>query len=372
MAPRLRAIRMFFFMAGLGISTWAIIAPFTKIRFNLNDGELGLILLAGGTGGVVSMPFCSLAIARFGSRTLLVGASVLLGIMLAVLSVAPSPAAFTALLFLYGLVFGVVDVAMNTQAAVIETQSGTRQMSLIHGFFSIGGLAVALATSLLLRAGLSNAACAGLTGLAVLLVLPQARHLLARRFDPPAHGPRLAMPNRATIVLGLCCFACFLTEGAVTDWSTIFLRFSRAMSLAGAALGYAAFAVTMAAARVFGDRVVTRFGAATVMRLGCALAVAGLGLAIFTPYGLAGIVGFALVGLGIGNIAPLVFSAAARVPGMAASLSVPAVVGLGYLGFLSGPVVIGLVAYRLNLATAYGLDAGLLVATFFAAEAVAD
>ncbi len=369
-APRLRAMRLFFFLAGLGMAAWAIIAPFIKIRFRLDDGTLGLMLLAGGIGGLVSMPLCSLLIGWVGSRMLLFGASLLLGLLLPVLSLAPSAAAFTILLLLYGLVFGGVDIGMNSQAALLETRSGSRQMSLFHGFFSIGGLTVALATSLALRLGASTPFCAIIIAAVTLLILPQVRQLLPRTADPPAAGPAFVMPNRATLLLGICCFSCFLTEGAVTDWSTIFLRFSRAMPLASAALGYAAFAVTMAASRVLGDRVAMRLGGANVMRLGCGLAILGLLLAIALPYGVVGIIGFGLVGLGLGNTAPLIFSAAARVPGMPASLSMPAVVGLGYAGFLIGPVAIGLVANRLSLSAALGLDAMLLFATLFAAEAV--
>ncbi len=364
-------MRAFFFLAGLGMAAWAFVAPSIKIRFGLDDGTLGLILLAGGIGGLISMPICSLLIDRVGSRVLLCGASVLLGLLLPVLSLAPSAAAFTVLLLLYGLVFGGVDVAMNSQAAVIEARSGGRQMSRFHAFFSIGGLAVALAASLALRLGASLQLCAAIVGLAMLSILPQARRLLPRVLDAPRAGPQFAMPNRAALVLGLCCFTCFLTEGAVTDWSTIFLRFTRAMPLASAALGYAAFAVAMAASRLFGDRLAARLGAANVMRLGGALAVLGLLLAVALPYGVAGIIGFGLVGLGLGNIVPLIFSAAARVPGMSASLSMPAVVGLGYAGFLTGPVVIGLVANRLSLSAALGLTAALLFATLFAAGAVA-
>jgi hypothetical protein len=107
-----------------------------------------------------------------------------------------------------------------------------------------------------------------------------------------------------------------------------------------------------------------------VMRLGCALAVLGFSLAIFIPAGWVDVIGFGLIGLGTANIAPLVFSAAARVPGMAASHSAPAIMALGYTGFLMGPVIIGLAANHLGLGFALGIDAALLGATFFAAKAV--
>jgi MFS family permease len=370
-AVQLRAVRLIYFMAGTGISAWAIIVPFSKIRFHLDDGTLGLILLAPGIGGVIAMPFCGMLVAKFGSRTVLLVSGIIFGVILPALSVAPSPAALTILLFFYGLTFGAIDIAMNAQAVVAEARSGQLKMSSFHALYSIGSLVIALATSFLLRLGLTNAICAFLSAGVIFILLGQTRHLVPKAEDLPSHGPKLALPNRATLILGLCCFACFLTEGAITDWSAIFLRFSRGMNLDAAFLGYAGFSVAMAGARLGGDAVAMRLGAANVVRLGCLLAAAGLLVAVFIPYGAVGIFGFFLAGLGIGNIAPLVFSAAARVPGMSAHLAVPAVVSLGYCGFLIGPVLIGLVAHKFSLSVALGLDAALLFGTLFAAEAVA-
>jgi MFS family permease len=204
-----------------------------------------------------------------------------------------------------------------------------------------------------------------------LLILTQAGRLAGKAEDEPAPERHLAPPNRATIVLGLCCFAAFMTEGAATDWSTIYLRFSRNMPIDSAALGYAAYAVAMAVSRLFGDAVATKLGQPWLLRLGCALGVLGFALVIFMANGWVDILGFGLIGLGTGNIAPLVFSAAARVPGMAASHAVPAVVGLGYAGFLAGPVLIGLLANHLGLGFALGVIGAMLAGTFFAARSVA-
>jgi MFS family permease len=364
-------VRLVFFMAGTGISAWAIIIPFSKIRFHLDDGTLGLILLSPGMGGVLAMPFCGAAIAKFGSRAVLIASGIVFGVTLPLLSVAPSIPLLTALLFVYGFCFGGIDVAMNAQAAVVETQSGRLQMSSFHALFSIGSLTIAVATSFLLRLGLTNAVCAALSGAVVFAILTQTPKLLPKAQDLPATGPLIALPNRATIILGICCFACFLTEGAVTDWGTIFLRFSRGMTIYAAFFGYAAFSLAMVISRLGGDHVAMRLGQVRVMRAGVALALAGLLLATCIPIGAVGIFGFFLVGLGIGNVAPLIFSAAARVPGMSANLSVPAVVSLGYAGFLTGPVLIGLAAHQFGLATALTLDAALLFAIFFLSEAVA-
>lgn len=370
-AKRIWAVRLVFIMSGIGISVWAITVPFIKIKFLLPDGTLGLMLLAGGTGGVLSMPGAGMLVARFGSRAVVVACGVGVAVLMPALVWAPSPLVFTLLLFVYGALFGALDIAINAQGAVAERQRGEKLLSGFHACYSLGSLGVAVCSSLLLRLGLSIPGCAALDAAAVLIILVQARHLVGKAEDAPAGGKHIALPNRATLLLGLCCFVCFLTEGAATDWSTIFMRFSRGMALASAALGYAAFAVTMAGSRLLGDRLTTRLGPATVVRAGCVLAVVGFGLVTLVPWDVAGILGFGLVGLGIGNIAPLVFSAAAKVKGMAANHSVPAVVGLGYAGFLLGPVGIGLLAEHFSLGFAFGADALLIAAVFFVAEAVA-
>jgi len=363
-------VRLIYFMAGIGISAWAIAVPFTKIRFGLNDATLGLILLAPGIGGILAMPIAGLAVGRYGSRTVLLASGIIFGIVLPLLTVAPSPLLFTILLFIYGVVFAVIDIAINAQAVATETRSGRLLMSSFHAMFSVATLAVALMTSLLLKLGADNAFCALLCGAAIFAILTQHKYLQPKAEDMPAEGPAFAPPNRATLLLGIACFACFLTEGAVTDWSTIFLRFSRHIPISAAVYGYAGFALAMAATRLAGDAVATTIGKANIMRAGSLLAGTGMLLAVLTPYESTDVIGFALVGLGIGNIAPLVFSAASKIPGISHTLSVPAVLTLGYAGFLIGPVIIGCVANVTNLSCALSLDALMLLALSFGAGVV--
>jgi MFS family permease len=367
---QLITIRLVYFMAGIGISAWAIAVPFAKIRFHLGDGTLGLILMASGTGGVIAMPFTGPLIAKLGSRVVLLASGILFCATLPLLSLAPSPLYLTILLFIFGGAFGAIDVAMNAQAVVIEARSGKLLMSGFHALYSLGSLTIALSTSLLLRIGFSSVTCSVIFDVMAFAILTQIPRLLPREDDLPADGPAFALPNRATVILGLCCFACFLTEGAVTDWSTIFLRFSRASPIATATLGYAGFSVMMVIARLTGDRIAARAGKEVVMRGGALIAAAGLLVCVLIHNTAIDVAGFAMVGIGTGNIAPLLFGAAARVPGMQANLSVPAVVSLGYIGFLTGPVVIGLVAHASSLSGSFGLVGIMMFALSFAARAV--
>ncbi|MDE2391987.1 MAG: MFS transporter, partial [Rhodospirillales bacterium] len=240
-----------------------------------------------------------------------------------------------------------------------------------HACYSLGTLASALVASLVLKLGGTVPMLCVFSAAAVLAGLSQSFRLVPKSGDAPPSGKHFAWPNRRALVLGLCCYAAFMTEGACTDWSAIFLRFSRGMAIDAATLGYAAFAVMTALARLTGDRLAMRLGQVAVMRLGVVLGVAGFALALLLNSGLAGIIGFGLVGFGTGNMAPLLFSAASRVPGMAANHSMPAVVAIGYAGFLTGPVMIGLVSSHSGLGAAFGVDAVLLGLAFFGARAVA-
>ncbi|MBU6397729.1 MAG: MFS transporter [Rhodospirillales bacterium] len=371
MQAKLWTARLVFFMAGIGITVWAIVIPYVKIRFHLGDGTLGLVLLAGGTGGVSVMPLAGMAVARWGSRNCIIGTALLMCLLLPALGAAPSPLVFTALLFIYGANFGTLDVAINAQGAVVEALSGRLHMSGFHACYSLGTLASALVASLMLKLGGTVPMLCVFSAAAVLAGLTQCFRLVPKSGDAPPADRHFARPNRRALVLGFCCYAAFMTEGACTDWSAIFLRFARHMAIDEATLGYAAFAVMTALARLTGDRLAMRLGQPAVLRLGVALGVVGFALAILVHSGLAGVIGFGLVGFGTGNMAPLLFSAASRVPGMAAHHSMPAVVAIGYAGFLTGPVMIGFVSSHAGLGAAFGVDAVLLGLAFGGARAVA-
>jgi MFS family permease len=358
-------MRLVYVLAGIGISVWALTIPLAKIRYHLDDGTLGLILFASGIGGVAAMPPAGAVVARYGARrvTMLAGAGVAL--LLPLLAALPNAASFTVLVFVYGTLFGTLDVAMNAAGAAVQTAAGRHLMSGFHACYSLGTLAVALVDALLLRLNVSFVLCSLLAGGAALALLPQTRHLPAAS----SASVSFALPSRATVLLGACCFVCFFAEGAATDWSAVLLRFSRGMSLANATLGYAAFAVAVAAVRLLGDSVTARLGPARVMRLGSAAAAAGLALVAGVNNGWADVAGFFLTGLGLGNTVPLLLSAAARLPGQPGPQAGAAILAMGYAGFLAGPLLMGGLADRLSLAFAMGVVGVLMAALIPAARA---
>lgn len=370
MGSKLWTTRLIFALSGVGIAAWALIVPDAKIRFHLSDGALGSVLFLSGIGGLSVAFLAGLVVARWGSRTSIVFMLLFMCLLLPVLVVSPTVSAFTLLLFLASAVFGILDVAINAQGAIVEAQSGRLQMSGFHASFSIGTLVMALFASFLLKAGGTLELICWLCVVTILAGLTQSFRLLPKQYESPETGKKFVIPNHRAVILGLCCFAVFMSDGAITDWSTVFLHFNRHLPISNAVLGYAAFMVATVLTRLTGDRITVRFGQAKVMQLGVLLSLSGFLLVILVPMGIIGILGFGFIGLGSGNITPLVFSAASRIPGMAAHHSMPTVVGIGYIGFLAGPVMIGLVSSCFNLGAAFGVDAVLLGATFFATRYV--
>jgi fucose permease len=250
---------------------------------------------------------------------------------------------------------GALDVAMNTQASELETARGKPTMSSFHGFFSIGGLAGALIGAGVIGIGWGNGEGA-LVAAAIFLAISvfAVQHLL--RSLPPDHvGPRFALPSKAVIGIGLVAFLCFAIEGAVTDWSALYLSSVKGASPTMAATGFALYSLAMAFCRLVGDPVVARLGRRVILVGGGLLMALGMAIALVSPWPLVAAIGFALVGIGAANVVPVVFSAGGQTPGVPPSVGVAAVVTLGYSGFLIAPPVLGFVAH------AYGLSAALTI-----------
>jgi len=359
LARQQQSTRLVFLAAGLGIATWAPLVPFAQARGNLDAGDLGLLLLCIGAGSIVTMPLSGIAAARWGCRIVLVAATLLMCLMLPLLAVLASPVLLAAALVSFGAAVGAVDCVANIQAVIVERTSQRPMMSGFHGLFSLGGIVGAGGMSGLLSLGLSPlAATACMVALILVALLLAAPHLLPYG---STGGTALVLPHGVVLAIGILCFILFLVEGAMLDWSAVFLTTLRDVAPAQAGLGYAAFAVTMTAGRLSGDIVVQRLGGQRVVVLGSLCAAAGLVLATTVPAWEAALVGYALVGAGCSNVVPVLYSALGRQTAMPESAAVPAVTTLGYAGILAGPVLIGWGAQATSLFAAFITLALLLV-----------
>ncbi|VVO39033.1 MFS transporter [Pseudomonas fluorescens] len=353
--------RIAFFIAGFGIAAWAPLVPYAKARAGLDEGTLGLLLLCLGVGSMIAMPLAGVLASRFGCRRVMTAGTLLICLALPLLATVSSIPLLIAALFMFGAGLGSVDSTVNLQAVIVERASGKTMMSGFHGLFSLGGIVGAAGVSALLGLGMSPLGAMLVVIVLLLLALFKAApHLLP--YGSESTGPAFAVPHGVVLFIGILCFIVFLAEGAVLDWSAVFLTSERNLDAAYAGLGYAAFALTMTAGRLTGDAIVQRLGAKRVIIIGGLTAAAGLLLATLAPAWEAALVGYALVGAGCSNIVPVLYTAVGKQKVMPENIAVPAITTLGYAGILAGPAVIGFIAHGSSLSIAFGLIAVLLLA----------
>ena len=353
--------RIAFFIAGFGLAAWAPLVPYAKARAGLDEATLGLLLLCLGAGSILAMPIAGILASRYGCRRVLVGGTLLICLALPLLATVSAIPLLIATLFLFGAGLGAVDSTVNLQAVIVERASGRTMMSGFHGLFSVGGIAGAAGVSALLALGLSPLwAIVVVIVLILAALLKAAPHLLP--YGSESSGPAFAVPHGVVLFIGLLCFTVFLAEGAMLDWSAVFLSSEKNIDEAYAGLGYAAFALTMTAGRLTGDTIVRRLGARLVIVLGGVFAAAGMTLATLAPSWEVALLGYALVGAGCSNIVPVLYTAVGKQTVMPEHIAVPAITTLGYAGILAGPAAIGFIAHASSLSMAFLLIAAMLMA----------
>ena len=358
-----RAVLTVFACNGAALSTWFPHIPEIQRKLDLSDGALGLALLGTPIGALLAMPLSSTLIGRFGSRRVTLTAAMILFLSLPLPALAPGLPLLVAALALLGAGNGVLDVAMNVQAVAVEEGYRRPIMSTFHGVFSVGGLTGALVavavTSLGVEAAPHLALMAVILAVVVLRVaapnlLPHSPAEKAQRDE--SHGG-FAWPSRALLRLGIVAFCVLVGEGAMADWSAVYLRNTLDTGAGFASAGFAVFSSMMALGRLTGDKMTAKLGPVAMLRYGGIIIAVGLGLALVSGNQVAALVGFACVGLGLAAGFPIAISAAGRVPGVASGSALTAVTTVGYAGFLAGPPIIGLLSEVSSLRLALGVVA---------------
>ncbi|MBX3013939.1 MAG: MFS transporter [Caldilineaceae bacterium] len=360
------ATRVAFFIAGFAIAAWAPLIPYAKERLAVDEGMLGLLLLCLGIGSIIAMPITGTLAARFGCRRVIWSATFVICVALVCLALASTVPSLAIALLVFGAGVGTVDVTVNIQAVIVEKAARRAMMSGFHGLFSVGGIIGAGGVSGLLWAGASPLmAVIGVASLILVLLFAFGRHLLP--YGSERDAPLFVWPRGVVLFIGFLSLLCFLAEGAILDWSAVFLTTVRDVPPSYAGWGYTIFSIAMAICRLTGDRVVQALGGFRILLFGGLCAAAGLAVAVLAPSWLVALAGFGMVGLGVSNIVPVLFSAAGRQTAMPPNLAIAAITFLGYTGVLLGPALIGLVAAAANLSIALLGVAALLV--FVAASA---
>lgn len=355
------ALRAQFFVLGVMFATWGVHVPTVKGHYGLGEQALALAMLAGGGGALMALAQAGRVVGRWGPRSVSAAMGVLCCASIACLLAGPAYAALLAVMLAFGITGSLLDVAINTEASEIERLAGRPLMSGFHGMFSLGGMAGASLGSAAPALRLSPQAHLLLAaGLGIVVVLLASRAMLPVPDKGAEEKHPLSLPRGPLLLLGVLASMGLIAEGAMYDWSVLFMKQERASNASTAALAYASFSGAMAAGRFGGDWVRARVSPTRLMRASGLLAAAGMALALAVPASSVALLGFAFVGLGLSNVVPVLFSAASQVPGVSPAHGIAAVSGVGYLGMMAGPPLIGLIAEHASL------GAGLLVVVVFA------
>jgi predicted MFS family arabinose efflux permease len=358
-----------FFVNGAMIGTWVGQIPFVQERLDVSKTALGFALLCMALGAMIAMPLAGQVLDRRSSAPTTRAISLVYLPLLALPLFAPSPVLLGAALILFGAANGAMDVAMNAHGVAVERALGRPIMSSLHAGWSFGGLAgsggVALAVELGVDPRVEGVVASGVLFLAALAITARLGSASAHSDNGPSG---FALPSRGVLLIGALCFLVMVTEGAMGDWSGIYLKTDLGAGASAAATGFAGFSLGMALARLTGDGLARRWGPGGVLTGGMALVTVALGVTLLVGDPIVAVIGFVLVGVGIANAVPLLFSAAGRVPPSGPSLA--AVFTLGYTGFIVGPPLIGVLADAISLPAALGtLCAAALAVTLLGGRA---
>ena len=359
--PRL-AVGAYFWLIGVAVGVWVARIPEIQQRLGLDDGRLGLVLLMSAGGALVAMPLTRLLAQRCGTRAVAWASAALVCGLLPLIPGSPNVPSLMAVFAVYGAASGVLGVVVNAMAVDLETTEGRPILSTFHGLFSLGGLVGSL-----IAAGCLAWPVAPVPALVGAAVGIAALYLVAGPWLPAAEiranggkvhpaGVKVGrnLPPARLVLLGGFAFLGLVGEGSMGDWSAVFLRGSLGASATLAGLGYAAYSGGMTVGRFSGDALSGRVGDVALLRGGAILAALGLGGAVAVGHPIAAIVGFALVGGGLANAVPVLYRAASRTPGVEPVSGIATTSTVGYLGFLAGPPLIGMIAGWTTLGTALG------------------
>ncbi|MBA5224765.1 MFS transporter [Streptomyces griseoaurantiacus] len=382
----LRAARVatfvYFVLNGTLLGVWVVQIPAIETKVGIGHAVLGGLLVVLGAGAFAGMQLAGPLSDRFGPRAVVPAAGALCAAALVLPGLAHDTWTLGGALLVLGFFNGCLDVSMNAHAVQVEKAYGRPVMSAFHATFSVGGVLAALLGAGATGLGWSPARTLTAVAVAgVLVAVVTARGLLSVAPAPEAGGEppageagskgtgRRAAPARIWFLAALALMV-MLSEGVANDWSALHLRTVLGASESSAAFAYGTYAATMTLGRLLADRFSARFGSVAVLRYGSALAAAGIGIVAVSPWIPLALAGWALFGLGLSGTVPQLFSAAGHADPAAAGANVSRVAGLGYLGMLAGPALIGWMTHVVALNHAFLLPAALCLVAAFSAGAL--
>jgi MFS family permease len=341
------------------VGTWVLYLPHIKAKFALSDAEIGTALFFSSLGLIVSLPIVPRINKKFSE-----GRSTQIGIVLLALAfnlplLAPTYAVLCASLLIIGILSGFTDISMNSVVSLTEERDGQNFMSAAHGFFSLGGFIGGGIGSLVIAQHLDPAWHMAIITVGIVI----SNLILSKHYVPIKDRTYLTTASKASkskvfqrilpvIGLSMAAFIVMMNEGAVEHWSTLYLFEVVQLNRNTATLGFVMFSLTMTLGRFLGDGMSQKIGSVKTLAYGFIVAVISYGL-ILSTVKILSIGGFALLGFGLSVIVPELVRLAGRNKQINASQAIASVTGIGYVGFLTGPIILGYLAHWTNLSASY-------------------
>lgn len=331
-------------------ATWASRIPAVKDQFRLNEAELGAVLFMLPLGALVALPFAGWAVSVLGSRLMNFASAIAYALVLLFIGYSSSVFMLSVALFLFGCCGNVLNIAMNTQALLVQEELYNKSLlSSFHGLWSIGAMAAAAFGGYTMKIGATTRQHFIAVAVIVALLSAVMVFYLVRKNKPAGEQKVFAWPDKTLWLLGAICFCCAICEGAMADWSSLYYKQVLNDLQRVSTSGYMVFACMMALGRLIGDRIIGKLNYKGALVFDGVLITTGLLLATFIAHPVAALIGFGLIGLGVATVIPIVYSLSAKTTTMSTSAALAAVSTVGFSGFLVGPPMIGFIAHQTGL-----------------------
>jgi MFS family permease len=360
------AISAMFLLNGAILGSWAPQIPLLLPRHAITESTLGLLIFGMGIGAMAAMCCSGRLTARYGSRVMVGTTAIACAVTLPAAILAPSVPTLALAMAAMGASIAMMDVATNANAVELEHAADRAILSSTHGFWSVGGfLGGALGGPGIAALGSTGHALTVAALSLALVALTWSRLSGAPAADTATdtdEGPGIWRQGWTIYLIGLMTLLAFVPESAVLDWSALYLSTDHSAGVSASGLAFALFSACMAAMRFCGDAVRNRVGAVPLLRASGVTAAAGMSLAALAPSAPLATLGFALTGIGLANIVPILFSAAGRHGGANPGAAIAAVSFIGYGGMLMAPSLIGVTVEHIGFPAIFLTLAGLLLA----------
>ena len=364
------AVALFFFTNGFQYANWVARLPEVEKLYNISHATLGTLLLCSAAGAITAMPFAGYLTVLFGSRRITIFTGATMASLLIMIPLLSNLWYIGALFFLFGVLSGSEDVAMNGQAVYVERMYQKPILSSFHGIWSVGTALGAGCGALMAKfevALFNHFIVVSIFCLA--LILWASFNLISDEVSKiemnTEGGTTFRLPTKAIVPIGLIAFCGMTGEGSIADWSALYMNKEIGQSEAFSALTFGAFATAMTIGRIFGDYFTGKYGKRNMLIFNSLAAIGGLSLALLTAIPFIVLLGFFIVGLSLATIVPIVYSTAGNTEGVAPSVGIAMATTIGYAGFFVGPPVIGYIADEFSLRIGLLFSLFLFVIMFF-------